>query len=184
MQDGQPLVHSQDEIARAVAPSQEPYAVAFGQYGNKNVDMVIDAWAILRDRGTAMPIKLIGMPDSARSAAEAHIARLGLTELVTLSGWLFGDDLRQCFGGAGVFVFPSEFEGFGIPAVEVMRLRIPLVISPEAALSSSRIAVIGHIAPEDRPSLLAGLNGHIVIDLAGMDTLRTIPGIEYEGLCW
>ncbi|HEY1827966.1 MAG TPA: glycosyltransferase family 1 protein [Acidimicrobiales bacterium] len=124
-----------DHVASwSVAPSAEPYAVAFGQYGNKNVDMVIDAWGLLRDRGHVMPLKLIGMPDSARATAEAHIARLGLGHLVTPVGWLFGDDLRQCFGGAGLFVFPSEFEGFGIPAVEAMRLRIPLVISPEAAL--------------------------------------------------
>jgi glycosyltransferase involved in cell wall biosynthesis len=124
-----------DHVAAwTVTPNAEPYAVAFGQYGNKNVGMVIDAWAILRDRGTAMPLKLLGMPESERARAEAQIARLNLGDLVTSVGWLFGDDLRQCFGGAGVFVFPSEFEGFGIPAVEAMRLRIPLVISPEAAL--------------------------------------------------
>jgi glycosyltransferase involved in cell wall biosynthesis len=124
-----------DHVASwTVTPSDQPYAVAFGQYGNKNVDLVIDAWGLLRDRGVAMPIKLIGMPDSMRATAEAHIARLGLSDLVTPMAWLFGDDLKQCFGGAGVFVFPSEFEGFGIPAVEAMRLRVPLVISPEAAL--------------------------------------------------
>jgi hypothetical protein len=59
-----------------------------------------------------------------------------------------------------------------------------MVISPEAALSASRIAVIGHVSPEDRPALLAGLAGHIVIDLAGLDALRTLRGITYEGLCW
>ena len=109
-------------------------AIAFGQYGNKNVDMVIDAWAILRDRGEAMPLKLIGMPDDSRSTAQAHIDRLGLEEIVTCVGWLFGDDLRACFASAGLFVFPSDFEGFGIPAVEAMRLHIPLVITPERAL--------------------------------------------------
>jgi glycosyltransferase involved in cell wall biosynthesis len=112
--------------------------------------MVIDAWAILRDRGTAMPIRLIGMPDSERARAEAQIARLGLGDLITPVGWLFGDDLRQCFGGAGLFVFPSEFEGFGIPAVEAMRLRIPLVISPEAALmevTGGRATVMSDFGP-------------------------------------
>ena len=59
-----------------------------------------------------------------------------------------------------------------------------MVISPEAALSSSRIAVIGHVAGEDRASLLAALAGHIVIDLAGLEALRLLPGITYEGLCW
>ena len=67
---------------------------------------------------------------------------------------------------------------------EIPHLERLMVISPDAALSTSRIAVIGHVAPEDRPALLAGLSGHIVIDLAGMDALRTLPGITYEGLCW
>src|ERR1700722_3693111 len=67
---------------------------------------------------------------------------------------------------------------------EIPHLERLMVISPEAALSSSRIAVIGHVAPEDRPALLAGLGGHIVTDLAGMETLRALPGITYEGLCW
>jgi GDP-mannose 6-dehydrogenase len=67
---------------------------------------------------------------------------------------------------------------------EIPHLERLMVISPEAALSFSRVAVIGHVAPEDRPSLLNGLAGHIVIDLSGMTGLRTLPGITYEGLCW
>ena len=67
---------------------------------------------------------------------------------------------------------------------EIPHLERLMVISPEAALSSSRVAVIGHVAPEDRPALLAALSGHVVIDLAGMDALRAVPGIAYEGLCW
>ncbi len=67
---------------------------------------------------------------------------------------------------------------------EIPHLERLMVISPDAALSTSRIAVIGHVAPEDRLALLAGLSDHIVIDLAGMDALRTLPGITYEGLCW
>jgi glycosyltransferase involved in cell wall biosynthesis len=140
-----------DHVASwTVTPSDEPYALAFGQYGNKNVEMVIDAWAILKERGTAMPLKLLGMPDSERARATAQISRLGLDDLVEPLGWLFGDDLRQCFGGAGLFVFPSEFEGFGIPAVEAMRLRIPLVISPEAALmevTDGRATVMSDFGP-------------------------------------
>jgi GDP-mannose 6-dehydrogenase len=67
---------------------------------------------------------------------------------------------------------------------EIPHLERLMVTSPEAALSTSRIAVIGHVAPEDRPVLLAGLSGHIVIDLGGMEALRTVPGVVYEGLCW
>jgi GDP-mannose 6-dehydrogenase len=65
---------------------------------------------------------------------------------------------------------------------EIPHLERLMVISPEAALSASRIVVIGHLAPEDQQSVLAGLSGHIVIDLDGLEMLRTLPGITYESL--
>lgn len=67
---------------------------------------------------------------------------------------------------------------------EIPHLERLMVISPEAALSGAKIAVIGHVAPEDRPALLQALSGHVLIDLTGLADLRAHPGITYEGLCW
>ena len=67
---------------------------------------------------------------------------------------------------------------------EIPHLERLMVVSPEAALSGTKVAVIGHVAPEDRPGLLAALKDHVVIDLAGIADLRAHPGIAYEGLCW
>jgi GDP-mannose 6-dehydrogenase len=67
---------------------------------------------------------------------------------------------------------------------EIPHLERLMVDSPEAALSGIKIAVIGHIAPEDRDALLASLGGQMVIDLVGLAELRSHPGIAYEGLCW
>lgn len=67
---------------------------------------------------------------------------------------------------------------------EIPHLERLMVISPEAALSTSRITVIGHVSAQDRPAMLAALSGHVVIDLTGIPELRDHPGIEYHGLCW
>jgi GDP-mannose 6-dehydrogenase len=67
---------------------------------------------------------------------------------------------------------------------EIPHLERLMVVSPQAALSSARIAIIGHVAPEDRPALLQSLSNHIVLDLAGMTDVAAVPGIAYEGLCW
>ncbi len=67
---------------------------------------------------------------------------------------------------------------------EIPHLERLMVVSPEAALSSAKIAIIGHVAPEDRTALLASLDDHVVIDLAGLADLNSHPGIAYEGLCW
>ncbi len=111
-----------------------PYAITFGQWGNKNVGLVIDAWAALATRGEAMPLSILGLPATARGTFERQVADRGLGDLVTLLPWLTDEDFRTTFASAALVVFPSDFEGFGLPAVEAMRLGIPLVISPDAAL--------------------------------------------------
>ena len=67
---------------------------------------------------------------------------------------------------------------------EIPHLERLMVVSPAAALSVAKIVIIGHVAPEDRTALLASLNNHVVIDLAGFTDLSMQPGIVYEGLCW
>ena len=67
---------------------------------------------------------------------------------------------------------------------EIPHLERLMVISPAAAVAGTRVVVVGHVAPEDRPALLAALRDHVVLDLAGMADLRGHPDIAYEGLCW
>jgi GDP-mannose 6-dehydrogenase len=67
---------------------------------------------------------------------------------------------------------------------EIPHLERLMVVSPEAALSGARVVIVGHVAPEDRAAMLAGLTGQVVIDLAGWADLRAHKGISYEGLCW
>jgi glycosyltransferase involved in cell wall biosynthesis len=116
------------------AGGSERYAIAFGQYANKNVDLVIDAWAILAAEGETLPLVVTGLNPEALDLVSARINRLGLADLVTPLPWLPIVELRQRFAGAALVVYPSDFEGFGLPAVEAMQLGIPLVISPEETL--------------------------------------------------
>jgi glycosyltransferase involved in cell wall biosynthesis len=111
-----------------------PYAITFGQWGNKNADLVIDAWAALQQRGDAMPLSIVGLPSAARGQLQQAITDRGLRDVVTLLPWLPDEDFRSAFASAALVVFPSDFEGFGLPAVEAMRLGIPLVISRDPAL--------------------------------------------------
>jgi glycosyltransferase involved in cell wall biosynthesis len=112
----------------------EPYALAFGQYGNKNVDLVVDAWALLKQRGYTGKLAIVGLNDDSRTALQERVDRLGLTDLVLPQPWLSDEEFRERFASAALVVFPSDFEGFGMPAVEAMQLGIPLVITPERAL--------------------------------------------------
>jgi GDP-mannose 6-dehydrogenase len=67
---------------------------------------------------------------------------------------------------------------------EIPHLERLMVEGPAEALAAARLIVVGHIGAEDRAALLAGLDGHVVIDLADIAALRTQAGITYQGLCW
>jgi glycosyltransferase involved in cell wall biosynthesis len=60
-------------------------------------------------------------------ALRASIARRDLEESITLTGYLSDDELKQLYECADVFVFPSLYEGFGLPPLEAMASGVPVV---------------------------------------------------------
>lgn len=116
---------------------EPPYALAFGHFANKNADAVIDGWAqwCSRPESGSWRLRLVGMGSADRAAAQERVTRLGVGDRVELMPWLDEESFVHCFTGAGLVVFPSDFEGFGLPAAEALRLGIPVVVSDDAALA-------------------------------------------------
>jgi len=67
---------------------------------------------------------------------------------------------------------------------EIPHLERLLAPTPDAALAGCRLVVVGHVEGADRDALLAGLDGHTVLDLAGVAALERHAAITYQGLCW
>ncbi len=136
-----------------------PYAITFGQWGNKNVDLAVDAWKLLQARGDALPLVVVGLAESARQNLRTKAEAGGLSKIITLLPWLSNDEFRARFAAASVVVIPSDFEGFGLPALEAMVLGIPLVITPDPALlevTGGHAAVMEDFSPE---ALAAAVRG-------------------------
>jgi glycosyltransferase involved in cell wall biosynthesis len=119
------------------------YALAFGHFANKNVPAVLEGWAAFCADHPDWRLRLVGMGAADRASATAQVERLGIADRVELMPWLDDDAFASCFAGASLVVFPSDFEGFGLPAVEAMLLGIPVVVSGDAAL---REVTGGHAA--------------------------------------
>jgi glycosyltransferase involved in cell wall biosynthesis len=115
--------------------AEDRYAIAFGHFANKNVDLVLDAWSALGARGgPTVALRLVGVSERDRPRLDQRIDELGMTTVVTVSPWLTTECFREQFTSSSLVVFPSDFEGFGLPAVEAMRLGIPVIITPDPAL--------------------------------------------------
>lgn len=115
------------------APARSGPAITFAHHTNKNPDLVLDAWAYGVEQGLDLPsLQVLGTGDQ-RNALNSRVAALGLTGLVTLAPFLPEAEFRHAMASASMIVFPSDFEGFGLPIVEGMQLGIPVVIGPEPA---------------------------------------------------
>ena len=68
--------------------------------------------------------------ESLRQTAQA----LGLSKVITCPGFLSSGDLRVVYSQAAALVFPSLYEGFGIPLLEAMACGTPIITGQETAL--------------------------------------------------
>ena len=101
----------------------------------KNHVRLVEAFSQLKQR-LACPHKLvfIGSDWNGESIIRDKVAKLGVQDEVIFKGHIQNDQLPPLIGAAEAFVFPSLFEGFGIPPVEAMACGTPVICSSSAAL--------------------------------------------------
>jgi glycosyltransferase involved in cell wall biosynthesis len=102
---------------------------------HKNHLAVVTAMAILRDRfGLSPRLICTGEPREAQAEIEEQIERLRLGGSVRFLGYCPYKDLPALYRNAGCLVFPSLFEGFGLPVLEAMACGCPVVCSGTTSL--------------------------------------------------
>jgi len=109
----------------------KPYFLYIGQWrAHKNVVRLIRAFALLRRRYQLDYQLVLGSKiDSAYPEIISTIKELGLQDDVVLTGYLADEELPYLYNGAECFVFPSLYEGFGLPPLEAMACGTPVVSS-------------------------------------------------------
>lgn len=103
-------------------------------YAHKDHITAIRAMRHLAARHPDLTLVLPGGVGPAEEAVLAEIGRLGLEKSVIRTGRLPTASVLALIEGAAATVFPSRYEGFGIPALESMSLGTPVVVSDAGAL--------------------------------------------------
>lgn len=114
-------------------PSKRPYVVMIASLtANKNVGKVIEALAILRDRGTVVDFVHIGADLHGELASAKRT--FGMADQVRSLGKVSDEELVAAARESLCVVVASLYEGFGLPAIEAQALGAPLVCSTAGAL--------------------------------------------------
>lgn len=159
-----------DHVHKWANPTRSGPAIAFAHHTNKNPDLVIDSWAHLLERGDTPSLTLLGVPAALRPRLQAQIARLGLDAHVGLAPFLSDADFQAQVVNAAAIVFPSAFEGFGLPIVEGMAMRKPVVIGQDPCCLEIA-GGHGFVATQPTPGALAdAIDRALRVDEAALDS--------------
>ena len=120
---------------------EPPYLAYIGNlHPRKNLATLVEAFARLRERGLEHRLAVIGggglgrLNNTEYRKLAARVQDLGLEGAVVFTGYVPDERLRDLLSRAEMLVFPSIYEGFGLPPLEAMACGVPVITSRRASL--------------------------------------------------
>jgi glycosyltransferase involved in cell wall biosynthesis len=135
-------------------------------YPLKNLECLLRAFALLSRNSILAEAKLILIGQASTnivggikqqysinlvSLAEA----LGIADRVQFTGFITDRELAEWYAKADIFVFPSLFEGFGLPAIEALGMGLPVITTSCAALPETTLGFATYVTEPSDPRELA-----------------------------
>ena len=126
------------DLGRALAALEirRPYLLFVGNpKPHKNLDNVIKAYArALEIHPFEADLVCVGDRSGIEFKIRQRATQLGLADRLKLLGRVEDDDLPALYQGATLFLFPTLYEGFGLPVIEAMASGVPVITSNTSAL--------------------------------------------------
>ncbi|MCE5258471.1 MAG: glycosyltransferase family 4 protein, partial [Chloroflexi bacterium] len=101
----------------------------------KNITALLKAYAILYQQNHSIPHLVIGGGKGwYYRSIEQQVEQLSLNKQVLFTGFIPQSELPLWYNGAELFIYPSTYEGFGLPPLEAMACGVPVVTSNRSSL--------------------------------------------------
>ena len=155
-------------LATRLPAVTKPYVLTVsGGDPRKNTERLLEAWAALPRsvRASHQLVVSCALDEAVRRAWTGHAGAVGLGEgEVVLTGWVPDEVLRALYRQARLFVFPSLYEGFGLPAAEAIACGCVVVTSSTSSLPEVLDWAPSTFDPEDAGSIAAAIERGLADD--------------------
>jgi glycosyltransferase involved in cell wall biosynthesis len=138
----------------------KPYVLAVANLQpRKNLPRLIAAWERMREmqKDLQPALVLVGRKAWLYAGTLAAAAQSRWRDDIILTDYVPHEQLAPLYAGASVFVYPSLFEGFGLPPLEAMACGTPVVVSNTSALPEVCGSAPEYVDPTDVQSIADGM---------------------------
>ncbi len=145
---------------------------------HKNVPRLVEAFAVVRGQLASHPVYkdlrlvIIGDTISQYPAVRQAVIKSRVAQMVRFLGFVPFDTLRCFFESAAAFVFPSRYEGFGLPPLEAMACGTPVVVSNVSSLPEAVGDAAVFVNPLNVFDIARGINEALLDDPLRANLIR------------
>ena len=145
---------------------------------HKNVPRLVEAFAVLREKLSSHPLYselrliIIGDTISQYPSVRQAVIRSKMEQVVRFLGFVPFETLRCFYESAAAFVFPSRYEGFGLPPLEAMACGAPVVTSNVSSLPEVVDDAAMLVNPENVFDIERGIREVLLNDALREDLIR------------
>jgi glycosyltransferase involved in cell wall biosynthesis len=160
-----------EQVARTYG-IKAPFLLYVGRLQErKNLRRLLSAYAKVKKGGADGKLVLVGKKDWMSGNIQTHVKSLELQDSVIFTGYVPSADLPVLYNAAEAFVYPSVFEGFGLPVIEAMACGLPVLTSYGSSLEEVAGNAALLVDPMSEESIAQGLD-----KLLGDSSLRLSLG--------
>jgi len=137
----------------------KPYWLYVGvAYPHKNLYKLVDAWEIFcKQHDHTYHLVLTGKKNYFYHQLEKYIKEKNIKDII-LTDFVSDDQLPELYRNASIYVFPSLYEGFGLPPLEAMQYDLPVIASDRTCLPEILEEAAIYFNPEDPQAITAAAN--------------------------
>lgn len=157
--------------------SPDPYFLAVGTLEpRKNLSRLVRAYGKALQAAPDLPrLVIVGKLGWKHANFEKLLAALALQGRVQLAGYVPDEELLRLYQGASAFVYPSLYEGFGLPVLEAMACGTPVIASSSSSLPEVGGEAALYVDPTDEDELCKRL---IQMKDANLRLAKSRQGLE------
>ncbi|OQY46060.1 MAG: hypothetical protein B6242_08865 [Anaerolineaceae bacterium 4572_78] len=161
-----------------------PYILYVGSIeARKNLKRLLESFALLLKQLPQAQLVIVGAKKWKFTPIFETVQRLNLESHLHFTGYIPDEDLPAIYNGADVFVFPSLYEGFGLPVLEAMACGTPVITSNISSLPEVAGKAALYVFPKNIQEITDAMY-RLLTDSALADDLRTRGLTQAKKFSW
>jgi len=124
---------------------------------HKNHELILRSLGQLKTMGRLVHVVFTGVITPYREHLDALARELGVYEQVHFLGFVTGDQIQSIYSLATAMIFPSKFEGLGMPVLESFRVKLPVLCSSATLLPEVAGKAALFFAPDSTDELVSAM---------------------------